>query len=52
MAAGRARRAGVGALVLIRMRQPPVFDLQVTTRVDDAFDGPIHVARDGDEFTP
>jgi ribonuclease BN (tRNA processing enzyme) len=47
-----ARRAGVGQLVLIRMRQPAVFDLQVTTRVDDAFDGKISVAHDGDEFTP
>ena len=47
-----ARRAGVGALVLIRMRQPAVLDLQITSRVDDAFDGPIAVAHDGDEFTP
>jgi ribonuclease Z len=47
-----ARRAGVGALVLIRMRQPPVIDLQITSRVDDAYDGPIAVAHDGDEFTP
>jgi ribonuclease BN (tRNA processing enzyme) len=47
-----ARRAGVGQLVLIRMRQPAVFDLQVTSRVDDAFDGKIAVAHDGDEFTP
>ena len=47
-----AQRAGVGALVLIRMRQPPVLDLQVTSRVDDAFDGPIAVAHDGDEFAP
>ncbi len=47
-----ARRAGVGALVLVRMRQPVVLDLQITTRVDDEFDGPIGVAHDGDEFTP
>jgi ribonuclease Z len=47
-----ARRAGVGALVLIRMRQPAVLDLQITSRVDDAFDGKIAVAHDGDEFTP
>jgi ribonuclease Z len=47
-----ARRAGVGALVLIRMRQPAVLDLQITTRVDDEFDGKIAVAHDGDEFTP
>jgi ribonuclease BN (tRNA processing enzyme) len=47
-----ARRAGVGALVLVRMRQPAVLDLQITSRVDDAFDGVVAVARDGDEFTP
>jgi ribonuclease Z len=47
-----ARRAGVGALVLIRMRQPPVLDLQITSRVDDEFDGRIAVAHDGDEYTP
>jgi len=34
------------------MRQPAVLDLQITSRVDDAFDGPIAVAHDGDEFTP
>ena len=47
-----ARRAGVGALVLYKMRQPAVLDLQVTTRVDDHYDGHIAVAHDGDEFTP
>jgi ribonuclease Z len=47
-----ARRAGVAKLVLFRMRQPPVLDLQITTRVDDTYDGPISVAHDGDEFTP
>ena len=47
-----ARRAGVGALVLFRMRQPAVLDLQITSRVDDEYDGPIAVAHDGDEFTP
>ncbi len=47
-----ARRAQVGALVLIRMRQPAVLDLQITSLVDDSYDGPIAVAHDGDEFTP
>jgi len=47
-----ARRAGVGALVLVRLRPPPVYDLQVTMRVDDAFEGRIAIAHDGDEFTP
>jgi ribonuclease Z len=47
-----ARRAGVGALVLVRLRPPPVYDLQITMRVDDSFDGRIAVAQDGDEFVP
>ena len=47
-----ARRARVGALALIRMRQPPVLDLQITSRVDDEYDGKIAVAHDGEEFTP
>ena len=47
-----ARRAGVGTLVLYKMRQPAVLDLQVTSRVDDHYDGKIAVAHDGDEFTP
>jgi ribonuclease Z len=47
-----ARRAAVGALVLYKMRQPAVLDLQVTSRVDDTYDGRIAVAHDGDEFTP
>ena len=47
-----ARRAGVGALVLIRMRQPAVLDYQITSRVDAEFGGRIAVAHDGDEFSP
>ena len=47
-----ARRAGVRALVLYKMRQPAVLDLQITTLVDDHYDGRIAIARDGDEFTP
>jgi ribonuclease BN (tRNA processing enzyme) len=47
-----ARRTGVHALVLIRMRQPPVLDMQITSRIDDHFAGRIAVARDGDEFAP
>jgi len=47
-----ARRAGVDTLVLVRLRPPPVFDLQVSTRVDDHFDGRILVADDGDEIVP
>jgi len=47
-----ARRAGVGTLVLVRLRPPPVYELQLTSRVDDDFDGRIVVADDGDEFVP
>jgi ribonuclease Z len=51
-AGDRARRANVGTLVLVRLRPPPVFDLQVTSVVGDRFDGRILVADDGDEFAP
>ena len=47
-----ARRAGVDALVLVRLRQPPVLDMQITGEIDDHFEGRIAVARDGDEFAP
>jgi ribonuclease BN (tRNA processing enzyme) len=47
-----ARRARVGSLVLVRLRPPPVFALQITSVVDDTYDGRITVAGDGDEFTP
>jgi ribonuclease Z len=51
-AAGIARRAGIETLVLVRLRPPPVYDLQITSLVGDGFDGRIAVAEDGDEFTP
>jgi ribonuclease BN (tRNA processing enzyme) len=52
-AVGRvARRAEVETLVLVRLRPPPVYDLQVTTLVDDSYDGRVVVAADGDEITP
>jgi ribonuclease BN (tRNA processing enzyme) len=49
---GLAARAGVGTLVLVRLRPPPVYDLQITSLVDDSFDGRILIASDGDEITP
>ena len=49
---GLAQRAGVGTLVLVRLRPPPVYDLQLTSVVDDDFGGRIVVAADGDELTP
>ena len=47
-----ARRAGAETLVLVRLRPPPVYDLQVTTLVDDHYPGRIVIASDGDELTP
>jgi len=47
-----AQRAGVETLVLVRMRPPPVYDLQITSVVDDDFDGRIVIAEDGDEIIP
>ncbi len=47
-----ARRAGAETLVLVRLRPPPVFDLQITSLVDDQYKGRIVVASDGDEITP
>ncbi len=47
-----AGRAGVGALVLVRLRPPPVYDLQITSVIDDTFDGRIVIAQDGDELIP
>jgi ribonuclease BN (tRNA processing enzyme) len=47
-----AQQAGVETLVLVRMRPPPVYDLQITSVVDDEFDGRIVIADDGDEIIP
>jgi ribonuclease Z len=47
-----AQRAGVETLVLVRLRPPPVYDLQITSLVDDSFPGRIVIPEDGDEITP
>jgi ribonuclease BN (tRNA processing enzyme) len=47
-----ARRAEVARLVLVRLRPPPVFALQLSSQIDDDFDGGILVPADGDEITP
>ena len=47
-----ATRAGVDALMLVRMRPPPFFDLQVTGIVGRDYDGEILIPADGDEFSP
>jgi ribonuclease BN (tRNA processing enzyme) len=49
---GLAQRAGVRTLVLVRMRPPPLYDIQITSVVDDTFDGRIVIAVDGTEFIP
>jgi len=52
-AAGRlAQRAAVGTLVLVRLRPPPVFAIQLTSRIDDHFQGRVVVPDDGDEIRP
>ncbi len=47
-----AEAAGVETLVLVRMRPPPIYELQITSVVDDSFGGRVAIAEDGDEFTP
>ena len=47
-----ASRAGVETLVLVRMRPPPFFEIQVTGLVGRDFEGNIVVPADGDELTP
>lgn len=49
---GLAQRAGVRTLILVRMRPPPIYDLQITSIVDDDFDGRIVIAVDGTEVIP
>lgn len=49
---GLAARAGVRTLVLVRLRPPPVFAIQLSSRVDDHFAGRIVVPDDGDEIRP
>jgi ribonuclease BN (tRNA processing enzyme) len=46
-----ARLAKVARLALVRLRPPPVWDLQITMIVDDDFDGKIWIPSDGDELT-
>ena len=47
-----ATRAKVETLVLVRMRPPPFFELQVTNIVGRDFDGEIVVPDDGTELSP
>jgi ribonuclease BN (tRNA processing enzyme) len=47
-----AQKAGVKTLILVRLRPPPVYDVQITGVVGDDFEGRIVIAKDGDEFIP
>jgi ribonuclease BN (tRNA processing enzyme) len=47
-----ATRAQVGRLVLVRLRPPPFFDLQVRSIVANDFEGEIVVPEDGDTVFP
>jgi hypothetical protein len=50
---GGLARAGASAPATgLRAADQPVFALQITSVVDDTYDGRIAVAGDGDEFTP
>ncbi len=47
-----AARARVDTLVLVRLRPPPVYDIQLTSLVDDDFGGRVVIADDGQEIRP
>lgn len=49
---GIATDAQVDRLVLVRLRPPPFFDLQVRSLVANAYEGEIIVANDGDMVFP
>jgi ribonuclease BN (tRNA processing enzyme) len=47
-----ARRAGVETLALVRLRPPPVYDVQITSVVEETFQGQILIPDDSDELIP
>jgi len=49
---GLAAQAGVDTLVLIKLRPPPFFDLQITGTVSQSYDGRVELPADGDEYRP
>ncbi len=49
---GIAARAGVETLVLVRLRPPPVYDVQIAGPVGETFAGRIVIPDDGDEIAP
>jgi ribonuclease BN (tRNA processing enzyme) len=49
---GLAARAGVGQLVLVRLRPPPVYAFQYTRAVAATYRGPVSIPDDADEIRP
>ena len=47
-----ANEADIGTLVLIKMRPPPFFEIQVTAEVASSFPGTVRVPNDGEELVP
>ena len=47
-----ANRADVGALALVRLRPPPVFDSQYTDIVSDSYGGTVVIPEDGEDLVP
>ena len=47
-----ATRADVRTLVLIKMRPPPFYDIQVTSHVAETYAGQVLVPEDGEEIQP
>ena len=47
-----ASHAGVATLVLVRLRPPPFFRLQLTSLVSDSYSGSVVIPDDGDELVP
>ena len=47
---GLAARAGVGQLVLVRLRPPPVYAFQYRRLVAESYPGPVSVPDDGEEL--
>jgi ribonuclease BN (tRNA processing enzyme) len=49
---GLAARAGVETLALVRLRPPPVYDVQITSVVEETFPGRVLVPDDAEELVP
>ncbi len=47
-----AERAGVSSLLLVRLRPPPFFDIQITGLVGKSFSGRVLIGEDGEQYRP